>query len=188
MSRAYVNIWKKELDNNPHLFETFILTKHETRNEAASREADLQRKLKVLKNDLYINRNIGGFRGRDMTASHKHKISKALKGKKKSPEHTAKMITTLTERNKTRVNHFTGKTHSQEAITKIKEARAKQIISEETKEKMRQSHLRRWTSKEGLELRGKMSREMSGESNPFFGKTHTPETKEKISIMKRLLK
>lgn len=54
----YKSIWEEEIKKTPHLFKTFILSTHETRQNAYLKEAKLQRKLHVLKNELYLNRNI----------------------------------------------------------------------------------------------------------------------------------
>jgi len=56
------------------------------------------------------------------TKESKEKISKGLKGKPKSDEHKAK----------------------------LKMARAKQVITEETKQKMRASQLKRWEKCNGI--------------------------------------
>lgn len=60
-SREYCLIWHLELRYNPHLFKTYIITRHHTKREANAREIELQRKLNVLKNSLYINKAIGGY-------------------------------------------------------------------------------------------------------------------------------
>jgi hypothetical protein len=58
-------------------------------------------------------------------------------------------------------NSFYGKKHTEESKKKIKEARSKQVITEETKQKLSISHI--------------------GEKNSFYGKTHNSYTKELIS-------
>lgn len=54
-SFAYGQQWKHEKKNNPHLFETRIISTHSTRQEALDREHELQLKLGVVHNTLYIN-------------------------------------------------------------------------------------------------------------------------------------
>lgn len=58
-----------------------------------------------------------------------------------------------------------GKNITEKTKQKIKEKRAKQIYTEETKKKISESH--------------------KGEKNHFFGKTHSKETKEKMSAAKK---
>jgi len=57
-SKSYQEIWETELKNNPHLFNTRILTHHATHEEALTREATFQTKLSVINNPLYINLSI----------------------------------------------------------------------------------------------------------------------------------
>lgn len=54
-SKLYKKIWLEELSQNPHLFETKILTIHKTQKEAADKEEFFHKKLQVHKNTLYIN-------------------------------------------------------------------------------------------------------------------------------------
>jgi hypothetical protein len=66
-SKRYGAIWNQELKDNPHLFKTEILSKHDTRKAAFDKEYTIQIKLKVVKNPLYINLSLacknGGFGG-----------------------------------------------------------------------------------------------------------------------------
>jgi hypothetical protein len=77
-------------------------------------------------------------------------------------------ILSMKERNLGKNNPMFGKTpwikgkfHTEESKKRIKEKRAKQIITEETCNKISKSHM--------------------GEKNPFFGKSHTEESKTKMS-------
>lgn len=54
-SAKYGKVWAEEIENNPHLFDTRIITLHSERPEALSRENDLHVRLNVVKNPLYIN-------------------------------------------------------------------------------------------------------------------------------------
>jgi group I intron endonuclease len=91
-----------------------------------------------------------------------------------------------------------GYNHSPEAIEKIRQKNIGRKASEETRRKMSISNGRYWLGKkhspEAIEKRKQKilgtkrsdeSKEnqrirMLGENNPFYGETHTPETKEKI--------
>lgn len=86
------------------------------------------------------------LKGRKFSEEHKQKIRKALKGKPKTLEHTTKMKASLSIKMRGDGNHFFGKTHTPETIQKIKEARSRQIISQETRKKMSESHRKNVTS------------------------------------------
>jgi hypothetical protein len=58
-SKRYKAMWKKEIKERPDLFKTKIITIHDTSEEAKAREEDLQRKLNVIKNEMYANKAIG---------------------------------------------------------------------------------------------------------------------------------
>jgi hypothetical protein len=79
-SASYRNIWEKELLESPHLFETKILTTHETRKKALEKEYAIQKKLNVVKNPLYINKAIaaGCFGELDENSKNKSKEKNKL--------------------------------------------------------------------------------------------------------------
>ena len=93
-SREYRDIWKQEIKENPHLFQTKIICKFNNRFDARSREDSLQRKLLVIQNSLYTNKAyasgcFGGSFGRKHSEETKRKIgekSKLPKTKRKSEE------------------------------------------------------------------------------------------------------
>lgn len=58
-SKLYKQVWLEELEQNPHLFETKILTTHATQKEAAEQEEYFHKKHQVHKNPLYINQATG---------------------------------------------------------------------------------------------------------------------------------
>lgn len=68
-SKKYKEIWKQELKENPGLFDTKVLTVHVNKEEAVIREEDLQRKMNVIHNPLYVNKAIGKHSDR---TGHKH--------------------------------------------------------------------------------------------------------------------
>lgn len=93
------------------------------------------------------------------------KLSEALKGKPKTPEHRyhmalAQRLLAQSPEKRARCSlNFKGKPKSDEHKAKLKEARKRQVITEETK--------------------ARMSLLFTGEGNPFYGKCHTEEAKEK---------
>ena len=95
------------------------------------------------------------------------KMSDAQKGKTLSAETRSK----ISEANMGEKNHFYGKHHTAETKEKISKANTGKPspnkgkpLSPETKDKLRAKAL---------------ERDMSGENNPFYGKHHTEESKEK---------
>lgn len=55
-SATYHETWKKELQHNKYLFETKVISLHETREDALKRENQLHKILRVISNPLYINK------------------------------------------------------------------------------------------------------------------------------------
>lgn len=65
-SKKYKAIWLDELKNNPDLFETKIISQHDTGVAAREKELKLQKTLKVVESPLYINQSyatVNGFFG-----------------------------------------------------------------------------------------------------------------------------
>jgi hypothetical protein len=87
-SKKYRKIWEREIEENPHLFETIIKTLHNTRQEAVDRETDFQKKLKVVQNPLYINGAIFPLMcdntGRKLPLETRQRMSLAHRGKPRS--------------------------------------------------------------------------------------------------------
>ena len=87
-SIKYGKIWRQELKDNPHLFESKIITKHNDRQEATLREYKFQKSLDVIHNDLYINQAVAaknGFFGRNVEGELNPSY-----GKPRNPESNAK--------------------------------------------------------------------------------------------------
>ena len=55
-SRRYRLIWKQEQYENPQLFKTVIISRAETRKGALLRECEMQKRMQVKYNPLYVNR------------------------------------------------------------------------------------------------------------------------------------
>jgi stalled ribosome alternative rescue factor ArfA len=81
-------------------------------------------------------------------------------GTKLSPEQCKQMSERMKGRYVGELNHFFGKSHSEETKDLIREKRKLQITTAETRQKMSESN--------------------SGKGNPFYGKHHTEESKERI--------
>jgi hypothetical protein len=145
-SRKYRDLWKHELKNNPHLFHSHIISKHDTRMEAVAREVSLQMALNVVTSPMYTNMAIASGRpsliGRIRSKEHCLAISKAKKGKpghKPGPRSEAWM-------EKQRAANL-GKTASAETKAKMSSAHLGGKRSLETKAKMKAAALARWARK-----------------------------------------
>jgi hypothetical protein len=62
-SSVYRDVWASELKEHPELFETRVLTKHETRNESLDEEERIQKLFDVVRSSLFVNKAYarGGF-------------------------------------------------------------------------------------------------------------------------------
>jgi 5-methylcytosine-specific restriction endonuclease McrA len=98
-----------------------------------------------------------------MTDSHKRKISLALKGKKKSPEHVRKMALT-----KVGNSYCLGMKHTEEAKERMRGPRGKINISEEERERRRRCVPRGPRGKCSIETRRKMSVAHRGSNHHFW--------------------
>lgn len=59
-SEEHKFVWDFERKRNQQLFETYIISLHDTKEEAYKKEIKLQKRLDVVNNPLYVNKNIGG--------------------------------------------------------------------------------------------------------------------------------
>lgn len=139
LSKKYKEIWKSELSNNPHLFETKILTTHSTREEAFEEEMRYQIEHDVVKSPEYINMAIAN--------------KKFIFVDHYDPEYRKKQ------------------SESHKKLYESKEQRNK--ISEATKKGMTK------------EVRKKISESRRIQKNPFFGKSHSQESKNKMSLARK---
>ena len=151
-SRKYKKIWEEELKNNPHLFKTKIVSTHNTRKDALSKEYDIQKKLNVVKSLMYINMSLAsingffgmsqkGMQGRPCSEESKQKISSANKGKKSR----------------------LGKQHSKESKIKMRNAKLGKPLDREHIENMRKASKgvpKPWISEH--------NKNRTGEKNPNY--------------------
>jgi hypothetical protein len=157
-SKLYKQIWLEELEQNPHLFETKILTTHATQKEAAEQEEYFHKKHQVHKNPLYINQATGAgtfhadirgkknpFYGSSRTGEQnpmygkthndrtRQKMSSSGKGKHSQPK-TEEFKQTMRE-------HYYGKTYEErfgaEYAEQIKQKQRGKVRTDEHKQNIR---------------------------------------------------
>ena len=78
-SKRYKTLWKSEIQLHPELFSTRVVTLHETRDQAITKEGFFQRQLKVVKSPMYVNQAIAapnGFFGMDMKGPNNPRFGK----------------------------------------------------------------------------------------------------------------
>lgn len=137
--------------------KTFLL-----KEQAIKWETKVLKRMNVVLREDFLNENDAPappINNRIMSALTKAKISATHKGKPKSEGHKQKLREVRA--NQTNIG-MRGKTHTKETIKKIKLARAKQVIT--------------------LETRLKMSMAQKGDKHPNFGKTRSLEIRQKIKL------
>jgi len=131
-SKKFKNIWWNEIENNPSLFKTFIISTHYSRKEAYEKEEYLQRTLNVVKSSMYINMSIanGNFvaeKGKKHSKEWCNNISKGQTGRKHSEK--------TKEKQSKSGGHRKGKNNSEEANEKNRQSNKLVIKTPEWNEK-----------------------------------------------------
>jgi len=144
-SQKYRALWESELENNPQLFTTVILSEHKTRNESLDAEVALQKLHDAVKSPLYINMAYarGGFFNpgtEAYTPEVRAKMRAAKLGKKQTPEHAAKAAAGRIGRKNTPEQK---ERMRQAALTRKKAP----PVSEETRQKQSESARKAWQSR-----------------------------------------
>lgn len=177
-SFAYGQQWKYEKKNNPHLFETRIISTHSTRQDALNRENELQSKLNVVRNPLYINQAFAHGCFGMMPKEAREKRNRTIK----SAEWIENIGNPLREKiSKVRLDSKWKETVGKQAIQKYKQT----IRSEEYKNgngKRKSENLSRiandpeWKATVGKQKYERLSRLMS---DPEWKRTKGEEAKRK---------
>lgn len=188
-SREYKQIWLSELEYNPELFCTKIISKHNTRIEALLKEEKLHKHLNVQHNSMYINkaRASGCFGVISITKDTKLKMSLASKGKPKSDSHRNK----IAEANRKKA--LDPKYLEKLKIATQKDDNWKKAISESLKNKPKSEKHKENISKALTgKIRGPMTEEcklaisksLKGKSNPNKGRTYDEMYGDKAEKLK----
>ena len=138
-SKQYKEIWKAELAQNPHLFRTFVISRHTTKDEAIKRERYFHLRLNVL-GDMYINQAIttDTFFVVNRTQEHTKAIIESRRGYKHNDETKAKISSSKTGRVYLNRRGIAMPDDTKEKISQRLKGRK---LPESTKEKMSQSRL-----------------------------------------------
>lgn len=154
-SKKYKKIFKKELLENPELFEMVVLSKHETRKEALEVELYLQKKFNVVKSHMFFNESyasVNGMFGRDVSGAN---------------------------------NPMFGKTQTEQTKALLREKRGNEKrynLNEDHKKIISLTHKGKTVTEETKLLISKnRTGKNCGVNHPMFGKTQTEEVKKKIS-------
>ena len=150
----------KDQLNNPQDYKYKVIKTYNTRAEAIRLEIKLHNKFNVGVNEAFYNRAKQTSAGWDTTG--RSDLGQANFGEKNGmfgKKHSGEVKRKCAEAAKGNTN-WLGRTHTEESKKKIKEARAKQIITDEVKRKMSDTR--------------------SGIGNGMFGKKHTEESIQKM--------
>lgn len=161
-SKKHKSAWISELETNPQLFETALVSVHETRKEALAAELELQLTYRATTNPDFINESyamVNGFFGRDVSGSRNHMF-----GKKVSDETRAKLSK----------NHHdvSGKNNPMYGRRDVKSMLGRQH-SIESRSKM--TGPRDSLSGKNNPMYGKV-----GDAHPWFGSRHSNESIQKM--------
>lgn len=174
-SREYSTIWKQELKTNPNAFKTIILKEYSTKEEALKKESYLQKSVKAHKNPLYINRAIsnekffgGSHPGRKMSAETKNKLSELTKAQFSNEIYKKKHYDSCKDNN---ASH-SGTIWINDGISN---KRVDKLIFETKFKNLGWIEGRYFKDKENAFW----NYDKTGSKNPFFGRKHTKETKNK---------
>ena len=178
--KEFINEQKANKDK----FKYKIIKIFDDRLDANKFESELHKKFEVHKNEKFYNKSISTgcfFAMPDVPKSNEHKIniSKALKGKKKSEEH----VKNVSLSQKGRIPWNKGLSLSDEKKKEIKDKLKPRTL--EHSMNIIESKRRNGTLKHKEETKINFSINRLCEKNSFYGKTHTQETKDKITAANR---
>ena len=149
-SARYKDIWNSEIKLHPELFNTDIISYHDTRSNATHKELMVQMIFNVVKSGIFINRAYAKVNGwcdivftpeeksaaiekQRQTISNKTLEQKAVTKLKTANTNKNKTIEENSSRNKKRIDTNNNKTPEQKAVTKLKTAHTKNNKSPEQK-------------------------------------------------------
>lgn len=144
-SKKWKSIWEKELRDNRNLFRRKILETFETSHEAKAREEEYLKHFEVTKSVLFINETSGGGKKFGTLSGKDH----PLYGKKRSAE-TIKKIK---------------RWYSEVGLSET------QKISISSRQRGEKNH--NFGKSLSDETKSKLSKSLSGENNPMFGRPGT---------------
>jgi hypothetical protein len=181
ISAKYSEAWKKELNANPELFETRIISTHKYRKEALDKENYFHKALGVVKNDLYINQAIasGCFGNMGEVANAKMKATKNSKEWKETiGRQVAEKISKI--RNDPEWKATKGKEAARKlSVLKRDPARA-EIEAERNRKNLQTINDPVWQATTGVEWRRKISESVRRQQSTDEWKSTQAERLEKL--------
>lgn len=84
-SGEFVDVWNNEINTNPELFDTQIVSQHNSRKEALEAELKFQVYHGVVKSEEWINKSLAipnGFFGMDVSGKNNPMFGKSRRGEK----------------------------------------------------------------------------------------------------------
>lgn len=144
-SKQYSKVWKEELQSNPHLFKTHIISIHDTRQDALNKENKLQIKIGAHRHPLYINKSTahGKF---GLIQPNRDKIKEVMSRddvREKLKESSKIRWSKQSERDKVSKVHK-GKIESPETRKRKSESAKKRKWSDEVRHKMSMTAKKKW--------------------------------------------
>jgi len=165
-SKRYKDWWETELKTNPQYFFTYIISEHSTRKEAFEAELQFHIENSVVKSEEWINESLArpnGFFGRDVSGELNPMYGSSRTGEKhKGSENISAALQEFFKSPKSK-NHRKSSSERMKQNNPSKDPKVKNKIKTT------------WLN---------MGRNI-GEKNGMYGKTHTPEVKQKLSEMKK---
>ena len=148
----------------------FAMAEKETKTGISRSSESIEKQRKSI-HEKYLQGYVNPNLGKHLTEKHKNAISNSNKGKH------------INEKSKSDLNGFILRYGEIEGAIKYKEVNKKKNVSSLS------SLIEKYGEEEGTKQynirREKLSKALSGSNNHFFGKTHTLESKEKISMSTR---
>jgi len=190
-SKQYKSIYKQELEENPHLFKTFIISRCETRNQALLKESYFQKQFNVHTNSMYINMAISGEKSSiTQTEAYKIDASKRLKDRWQDPIEREKLLSgsniskksesyrrKITQRNKERWSNpdvrkqliqSLRETKGTEEWRKGQSERSKKLTNDPVYRELLKQRAKKSWEKEGEKERRSLILKESYTNNPHF--------------------
>lgn len=175
-SKKWKKIWENELNQNPELFNTEIVSYHETRKDALSAELEFQKKFDCIRSHEWINEGYAkpnGYAGRDVSGQNNPRYGKGEEVKVWVKNNTD----IVSERNR------------KAALTQWRNDRDKKIMSmvgkKKTRKKLSEKEFKELQQKKALQAKLKCATIVEYKGVTYVG---WKELQQKTGVTKHLYK